>query len=92
MAQTRTLNEYLVKDEKNADLKKLCTDTLRDLDQAIAKYQLIAKKRGITYDVKRHFGGDEDTQSAGTKGSMKMKKQSLKHQVEEVVEIEIESD
>lgn len=53
---------------------------------------MIAKKRGVTYDVKRHFGGDEDSQSAGTKGSIKIKKQSFKHTVEEVVEIEIESD
>lgn len=94
MGQTRILNEYLLREEKHADLKQLCKDTLRDLDQVIAKYQQIAKKRGITYDVKRHYGGDEDNQSVATRGSILKGKSNLKltSEVQEVVEIEINQE
>ena len=49
MQKTKDDNEYLLRDEKEFDLKKICKQILSELDLVIEKYQKLSKQKGMVY-------------------------------------------
>ncbi len=68
MQQVRILNENLLREEKQQDLKTISKQILKDLNEVIDRLNKVASRRGIYYDVKKI--NQDDSQYSDLSGTI----------------------
>jgi hypothetical protein len=66
MMNVKKLNEDLLSDEPDRELKEICKGLLNELGVLLDKYKKIAKSKGIAYDTRGLTDSNEELSISGS--------------------------